>query len=108
MPKRQKKSQKSQTKSRDFVVAIFAENLEEARDYEALLKANKIPTMLKDQSDSSTDRKEIAVMVPEEFIDEAYVIIESQDAYDDFYDFGAEDEDDDDDGFGTGFFDDKF
>ena len=33
-------------------------------------------------------------MVPEDFLDEAHVVIESQDAYDDFYDFAMEDEDD--------------
>jgi hypothetical protein len=31
-------------------------------------------------------------MVPEEFVDKAYVIIESQDAYDDFYDMAIDDE----------------
>jgi hypothetical protein len=40
--------------------------------------------------------KGIAIMVPEDFLDEAHVVIESQDAYDDFYDFALEDEDDGD------------
>ncbi len=31
-------------------------------------------------------------MVPEDFLDEAHVIIESQNAYDDFYDYTVEDE----------------
>jgi len=35
-------------------------------------------------------------MVPEEFLDEAHVVIESQDAYDDFYDLALEDEEETD------------
>ena len=34
-------------------------------------------------------------MVPEDYLDEAHVIIESQGAYDDFYDFALEDDEDD-------------
>jgi hypothetical protein len=34
-------------------------------------------------------------MAPEEMADEAHVIIESQDAYDDFGDFGLDDENED-------------
>jgi len=33
-------------------------------------------------------------MVPEEYLDEAHVVIESQQAYDDFYDFALDDETD--------------
>lgn len=32
-------------------------------------------------------------MVPEEYLDEAHVVIEAQDAYDDFYDLTMDDED---------------
>jgi hypothetical protein len=46
-----------------------------------------------------------AIMVPEECADEATVIIESQDAYDDFYDFALEDDKDD---FDVDFFDDEY
>ena len=42
-------------------------------------------------------------MVPEDFLDEAHVIIESQNAYDDFYDFAIEDED-----FASDLFEDEF
>jgi hypothetical protein len=33
-------------------------------------------------------------MVPEDFLDEAHVVIESQDAYDDFCDFTMDEDDD--------------
>jgi dTDP-glucose pyrophosphorylase len=93
MAKRRRKSQKSEAEVQDFVVVTLAEDLEQARDYETLLKTNDIPTTIKEQNEESTNAKSIAVMVPEDFIDEAHVVIESQDAYDDFYDLSLEDED---------------
>ncbi len=93
MIRRPKKNQKSQVKLQDFVVVTFAEALEQAKDYETLLKNNDIPAMIKEQHEQSVSDKSIAVMVPEDFLDEAHVVIESQDAYDDFYDFALEDED---------------
>ena len=96
MAKRSKKTQKSQAKLQDMVVVALVEDSEQAREYETLLKVNDIPSVIKEQQTDSTDDKNIAVMVPEEFLDEAHVVIESQDAYDDFYDFSLEDEDDDD------------
>jgi hypothetical protein len=45
-------------------------------------------------------------MVSEEFLDEAHVVIESQHAYDDFYDFAMEEDDEAD--FDDDFFDDDF
>jgi hypothetical protein len=95
MAKRSRKAQKSQTKLQEFVVVTFAKDLEQARDYETLLRISDIPVTI-EQEQQLADAKGIAVMVPEDFIDEAHVIIESQDAYDDFYDFALEDEDNDD------------
>jgi len=96
MAKRSKKTQKSQAKLQDLVVAALVEDSEQAKEYETLLKVNDIPVVIKEQQTDSTDDKSVAIMVPEEFLDEAHVVIESQDAYDDFYDFALEDEDDDD------------
>jgi len=106
MTKRAKKRTKSQTKSPEFVVVAFAEDIQQAKDYESLLKSNDIPTIISERHKESTDTKGVAVMVPEDFLDEAHVVIESQDAYDDFYDLALEDERDDD--FESDFFDEKF
>ena len=106
MAKRSKKNQKSQAKLKDFVVVTFAEDLEQAREYETLLKVNDIPAIVKEQLDQSLGGKSIAVMVPEDCLDEAHVVIESQDAYDDFYDFTLEDENEAEADFDTGLFDD--
>jgi len=96
MAKRHKKNDKSQSKLQDFIIVAFAKDMEQARDYEALLKNNDIPAAIREQNEQSTNTKGIAVMVPEDFLDEAHVVIESQDAYDDFYDSALEDEAEDD------------
>lgn len=106
MAKRSKKFQKPQDKLEGYVVIAFAENMEQAREYKALLDANDIPTIINEHEAHSLGSREIAVMVSEEFLDEAHVIIESQHTYDDFYDLASEDESDAD--FDGDFFDDDF
>jgi len=106
MTKRYKKNPKSQTKLQDFVVITFVDDLEQAREYETLLKTNDIPAVISEQNEQSSGTKGIAVMVPEDFLDEAHVVIESQNAYDDFYDFALEDESEDD--FDGDLFEDEF
>ncbi len=96
MAKRSKKIHKSQAKLEGYVVAVFAEDYEQAQEYKSLMEANDIPTVISEHEEQTIGSKEIAVMVPEEFIDEAHVIIESQQAYDDFYDFALEEEEDSD------------
>jgi hypothetical protein len=93
MAKRSQKGRKSRTKVQELVTVVFADNAEQAKDYEAILRSNDIPVTIKEQDEQGTDGKVIVVMVPEEFIDEAHVVIESQDAYDDFYDLALEDTD---------------
>lgn len=105
MAKRSPKAQKSETKTQEFVVVTFTADLEQAKDYEILLKSNDIPAVIKEQNEQQGDTKNVAVMVPEDFLDEAHVVIESQDAYEDFYDF-TEDEDDND--FDNDLLDDDF
>jgi len=92
-----KGSQKSQTNLHELITVTFAENMEQAKEYETLLEANGILATIKEQGGESADTDGIAVMVPEDYLDEAHVVIESQDAYDDFYDFALEDEDEDED-----------
>ena len=96
MTKHSHKTQKSQVKLRDFVVVTFADDIDQAKDYEALLKSNEIPAMIKEeQNPNDATTSGIAIVVPEDFVDEAHVIIESQDAYDDFYDLAMDDDIDD-------------
>jgi hypothetical protein len=106
MAKRTKKGQKSQAKLEGYVVVAFAEDMEQATEYKSLLEANDISAAITEPQAHEIGSKEIAVMVPEEFLDEAHVIIESQHAYDDFYDFALEGEDEGD--FDDDFFEDEF
>jgi hypothetical protein len=96
MVKRTRKGQKSQSRTQELVVVAIADTMEEAKDYETLLKTNDIPAMVRQQQDEFTDGKHYVVMVPEDMTDEAHVVIESQDAYDDFYDSAMGDEAEDD------------
>ncbi|MHC4433122.1 MAG: putative signal transducing protein [Planctomycetota bacterium] len=93
MSKRSKKGNKSDAKLEGYVVVAFSEDMDQAREYKTLLESNDIPATIADQDGHAVGSKEIAVMVSEEFLDEAHVIIESQHAYDEFYDFSMEDED---------------
>ena len=106
MAKRSKKAHKSQAKLEGYVVVAFVEDIEQAREYQNLLEANDIPAIISEQEEPTLGTKEITVMVSEEFLDEAHVIIESQNAYDDFYDL-AIDEDSDGD-FDDDLFEDEF
>jgi hypothetical protein len=109
MAKRSKKNQKLQAKVQGFIVVAFANDLEQAKEYEILLKANDIPVLIDQQYEQSTGIKEIAVMVPEDCLDEAHVVIESQDTYDDFCNLAVEDEEEQEDlDFDSDLFEDNF
>ena len=96
MAKRSKKGHKSQAKLEGYVVVAFVEDIEQAREYQNLLEANDIPAIISEQEEPTLGTKEITVMVSEEFLDEAHVIIESQNAYDDFYDLAIDEDSDGD------------
>ncbi len=106
MPKRSKKFHKSQADLQGFVVVAFAKDWEQAREYESLLKVNDIPSVVQGQDEHAIGCEELAVMVPEENLDEAHVVIESQNAYDDFYDYSMDEEDESE--FDGDFFEDDF
>jgi hypothetical protein len=109
MSKRSKKIHKTHANLEGYVVVVFAEDTGQAMEYKQLLDNNDIPAVINEHEEpipGGINENEIAVMVPEEYIDEAHVVIESQQAYDDFYDF-ALDEDGDED-FDADFFDDEY
>jgi hypothetical protein len=95
MSRHAKKGGKGHTNVKDLVVVAFLDDREQAREYETLLRLNDIPAVIKEQLDPSADGKTVAIMVPEDCLDEAHVVIESQDAYDDLCDFAM----DEDEGF---------
>lgn len=105
MKRRMDKHGKSQGNLKDVVVVAVVDEMEQAREYETLLRLNDIPAIVKEQMDLSGNKTGVAIMVPEDFLDEAHVVIESQDAYDDFYDFSMDGEEDVD--LDTDMFDDE-
>lgn len=106
MTKRSRKTQKTQINPRELVMVSFTEEIDQAKDYETLLKVNDIPVMIKEQDESQSDRtKGFAILVPEDFVDEAHVIIESENAYEDFYDFSSDEDEED---FDSSFFEEEF
>ena len=97
---RKTKTKKQSANLQEFVVVVFAEDMEQAKNYQALLKTNDIPATIKERDESQQiDHKGFAIKVPEDYLDEAHVIIESQDVYDDFYNLTTEDDDNFDDNF---------
>jgi hypothetical protein len=96
-----KKTQSSNTALKELVTVAFAEDVELATQYKQLLNDNDIPAAVKSRPDQDTAYQGIAVMVPEDYLDEAHVIIESQSSIGDFYDLAFEDDnyDDTDKGF---------
>lgn len=94
MPRKGKKSGKSATKSREYVVVAIARSEEEAQDYKALLASDDIPAVIREQKPEEFDTGGFAVLVPEEYADEAYVVVESHDTYEDFYDMDVDEDED--------------
>ena len=103
MPKRTTKPRKkTDAKPAELAVVAYAEDEEQAREYESLLKADDIPVTISENTGSDEHGRTVAIMVPEDYVDEASVIVESQNIYDDLYEFGMDEEDeftDDDDDF---------
>lgn len=87
-------NEKGQAKVKDLVVLASLSDVDQAREYETILRLNDIPAVVKEHVGPGGEDKGVDVLVPEEYLDEAHVVIESQDAYDDFYDYALDDEDD--------------
>lgn len=88
----QRKSNKGSGQAlKEFVTVAFAEDHDLAKQYKEMLEENNIPAMVKTQPDTADTFPGIAVLVPEDFLDEAHVLIESESGYNDFYDMAFED-----------------
>lgn len=94
MNKHPRRGGKGNAKLEDLVVVAFLDEIDQAREYETLLRLNDIPAVIKEQLDPSADGKTVAILVPEDYLDEAHVVIESQDAYDDLCDFTMDEDED--------------
>ncbi len=97
MAKRSQKPKKTQVKAKDLVAVARINDYDQAKDYEMILRNNDIPVVLKEQYDKTNESECIDIMVPEELLDEAHVIIESQETYNDFFDLGMEEQKEEED-----------
>ena len=80
MAKFYKKTDETKADPHDLVTITFVEDWEQAKDFEAMLKANDIPATLQEQDPPEVSHQGYAVMVPPDFLDEARVMIELQNA----------------------------
>jgi hypothetical protein len=109
MTGRSRKKTKEQASASEFVTVAFAEDMELAQQYKKLLNDDNIPAAIKSGSDSASNFPGIAVLVPEDHLDAAHVLIESQGTYNDFYDMVFHDQDESfNDDFDEDLFDDEF
>lgn len=71
----------------DFVTVAFAEDMELARQYKELLEDNEIVARIKRQPNmAESGFSDIAILVPEESLDEAHALISEQASHSDFFD----------------------
>ncbi|MHC4386228.1 MAG: putative signal transducing protein [Planctomycetota bacterium] len=78
----------------DFVTVAFAEDMELARQYQELLESNEIKIRIKRQPNmAESGFSDIAIMVPEESLDEAHALISERVSYDDFFEMTFDDQD---------------
>ena len=81
------------TDLKDLVTVAYVEDMELAERYRFMLLESSIPVVIhKSQSSGSPKFSDIALQVPEEFIDQAYNLLTQQAVCDDFFStvFGSE------------------
>lgn len=101
MPNRKRKKQQSNSALKDLVTVAFAEDVDLAKQYKKLLNDNEIPAAVRSQSNQEMSYQGVAVLVPEDYLDEAHIIIESQASIGDFYDMAFTDDEYDESGEDT-------
>lgn len=99
MATRKKRQTTSGATLKEFVTVAFAEDQDLAKQYKKLLNDSEIPAAIKTQPNPNTTFPGVAVMVPEDHLDEAHQLIESQGSNDSFYDLAFDDSGYDEDDF---------
>jgi hypothetical protein len=108
MPSHKKKKSVSGTTLKEMVTIAFAEDIDLAKQYKQLLLDNEIPAAIQSCSSNESEYKGIPVMVPEDYIDEAHMLIEAQNSMGDFYNEAFNEDCQDDIGYEPEFYDDTF
>lgn len=84
----------AEIQEKDFIAVAVVDDLDQARNYKQLLEDNDIPAELK-VADEADEEPTISVVVPEEYLDEAHIVIESENVYEDYFDMTLDDDLDD-------------
>ena len=78
-------------KEAGYVAVTVFDDMADAKDCQKLLQDNDISVYLLEDYECEGGGS-VAVMVLEDSLDEAQVVIESQDAYDDYYELASDEE----------------
>lgn len=70
----------------ELVTVAFAEDIELARQYKRMLEENGITAVIRQPDAEGAASPGIAVLVPEEVLDQAHSLIASQAPFEDFFD----------------------
>lgn len=92
--KTKKQSSQSTASVKELVTVAFAEDMDLAKEYKQMLAEHEIHAAIKRQPEmAQSGFSDIAIMVPEDLLDEAHALISDQAACDDFFDiaFGGSD-----------------
>ena len=83
----------------EYVTVAIVEDMEFAEEFRDVLGNGDIPAVLSTQRDGKSEIMGVAILVPPELSDKAMMIIESQQALDDFMDVAFNEDDEDEDYF---------
>ena len=92
MPNHKKKKRQDGVAVKEMVTVAFAEDMDLAKQYKELLIENDIPAGIRSKQDPTLSYQGIAVVVPEEYLDEAHIIIESHGNMGDFYEIAFQED----------------
>jgi hypothetical protein len=87
------KNDGSRASLEDYVTIAIAEDVDLANEYRDILARHEIPAVTTTQRSYSSDILGTAVMVPEQYLEQAQEIIESQQDFDNFLDDAFNDPD---------------
>jgi len=88
---REEESTAADTPEREYIAVAVVGDLDLASSYKRLLEENDIPTDLL-VADQEEEDAAFSVLVPEECLDEAHIVIESENVYEDYFDLTQDDD----------------
>ncbi|MFA5292583.1 MAG: DUF2007 domain-containing protein [Phycisphaerae bacterium] len=87
------RSDDQRTALEDYVTVAIAEDVDLANEYKDILAGHNIPAVIATQKSYSSEVIGTAVMVPENYLEQAQELIESEQSFDNFLDDAFNDHD---------------